>query len=302
MNRHAKVIQQRKIAHLEARLARLEREAGLIDDFVDGAKNIGRKIMNIPKNILGAIVNALEDALRTISVDLEKDMEKRKEVAGILLGTRIHRAMVGVLAFSTADIPTLHTFDNDNPIKSLFVGGPAGRKPTRLSVLANMYEGEDQKRIKGAFQSWFADYKSVFGAPKSNGIDALLEYAKKYSKALYRLFTVINNLGLFSLLPSPLVTVLQAGVISIHNFIGVYSPFIGPANLRHVVTSTLIESPWALFSMVLALIEKAFYKWGVNTDMFDEMAGKTASYHRRVASTSYPRIASVINYLEAQAV
>jgi hypothetical protein len=303
MNRHARVIQQRKIAHLEARLARLEREAGRVDDFVDDVKSLGRRILNIPKNMVGAIVNALEDALKTIAVDLEKDMELRKEIAGSLLGTRIHRAMVGVLPLSTADIPTLHKFDKANPIKSLFVGGPAGIKPTPLSVLANMYEGEEQKRIKGAFQSWFADYKSVFGAPKSGGFKLFLEYAKKYSKTLYRLFTVLNSMGLISSLPSPLVFILQAGVATIHNFIVVFNPEIinGP-NFRNIVTDTLIESPVFLLNMVLALIEKAFYKWGVSTDMFDEMAGKTASYHRRVASTSYPRIASVINYLEAQAI
>jgi hypothetical protein len=317
MNRHAKVIQQRKIAHLEARLARLEREAGLVDDFVDGVKNLGRKIVNIPKNYVLSLGHALNDALQTIAVDMEKDSNTRKEAAGMLLAARIHRAMVGVMGVSTSEIPTIYKFDKNNPIKSLFVGGLAGDKPTPLNVLANMYEGEEQKRIKSAFQSWFSDYKSVFGAPKSNGFKLFLEYVKKYSKALYRLFTALLKVALpFDIMNLPWK--FAADAIGAHwgeylDFVDTFDGdlsyvdkidflHIDSGNLLKKTLSTLKPGQLATYiQMALALLEKAFYKWGVNTDMFDEMAGKTASYRRRIASTSYPRIASVINYLEAQA-
>jgi hypothetical protein len=320
MNRHARVIQQRKIAHLEARLARLEREAGLIDDFVGGVKSLGRKIINIPKNYVLSLGHALNDALQTVAVDMEKDANTRKESAGMLLAARIHRAMVGVMGVSTADIPTIYKFDKANPIKSLFVGGPAGSKPTPLSVLANMYEGEEQKRIKGAFQSWFADYKSVFGAPKSNGFKLFLEYVKKYSKTLYRLFTALLKVAL----PVEIMNLpWRMAASSIGSIFSDYTEYVdlfgsdltyankldfiggvGGATLKETLVSLSPSYLTSYIQMALALLEKAFYKWGVKTDMFDEMEaqGKTASYHRRVASTSYPRIASVINYLEAQAV
>ena len=51
---------------------------------------------------------------------------------------------------------------------------------------------------------------------------------------------------------------------------------------------------YTFITLAVKLLEKAFYRYGVNVDAFDaESAGKTAS--------SYPRVASVVRLLESHA-
>jgi hypothetical protein len=322
MNRHAKVIQQRKIAHLEARLARLEREAGALDTFITISKNIGKAVINIPKNIYLKIIDAFKDAYSFSRFNFSKSREVQLDAAAMALSGRIHRARMGVMGVSSVGYLKMVKFDEKNPIKSLFTGDLLGTKKSTLGDAMYLYGAEEQKKIKAAFQSWYSDYKSIFSAKvDQSGFKKFLAFLKRSFKFLYRLITaLLPFFTLGTLLTAPWAFLLHelalyflrnSGIGIMYNedvmyaVRGVQEPIYLTNTKEDVIA--IFKDELGLGGIILpalTLLEKAFYKWGVSTKMFDEMEAqsKTASYHRRVASTSYPRTASVINYLEAQAV
>ena len=77
-------------------------------------------------------------------------------------------------------------------MESIFTGGIAGNSKVSLKKLANMYDGEQQKRIKAAYLSWYRDFSHILNPPTSQRklTEIALDGLKRYSKLAYRLISV----------------------------------------------------------------------------------------------------------------
>jgi hypothetical protein len=309
MNRHAKVIQQRKIAHLEARLARLEREAGLMS-VIKGLGDLVKKAINVPVNFIKNLAMAMKDISNSFKAETDKILAEKVNKVGMLLGTRIWRALVGPSGISTSSIPQIVSFNSKKPIDSIFTGGLAGDRKMPLSKLVTLYSSEEQKRIKGAFLSWHEDWKYVVHPEKfsPSKFKELLNKIKRWSKLLYRVFSVVAAmLAVQNILFFPSINALWQRFWMIFAVGEGMQPIIkGAIEAGKMGAEITFKDPGLLaelreFSLegvavttVLTLIERAFYKWGVNEEEFNQMAkGKTATLGRN------PRAKFFVNHFEA---
>ena len=301
-------VSAQQLRALEFRIARLEKEAGVIEDLT----GIVKRLRNIPRNILKKIAGALVDLGSTALVPMNfENIEAMKERLGLALAIRIEGVVTsGYLP--TEDSLLLEEFNLTNPIKSTF--RKDGTTVLPLDKMINLtYEGGLQKRLKAAYLSWKSDYghiakeisKIESGRPTKGGSDeAFLKALKRTSKTLYRLLKAFLDLA------PAVATVVLSGA----NWVAYKAVFL--LMFKHGNTFSQIENSYsnlglslsgiknfyggiatggvAMASLLLNLVEKAFYRYGVNVDAFDaESAGKTAS--------NYPRVASVVRLLESHA-
>ena len=172
-----------------------------------------------------------------------------------------------------------------------------------LHEMADHYGGFLGKNIKASFLSWESDFQSFLdlhnGKPsrklEEKIADNVLETIKQGSKLLYRLLKTV--LSVFSLkfaflmvkvswwdgLNGLVMAKMMGGVEGLNaaaskQFMSSYNTFKKP----------LIQA--SVLPVILNLIEKAFIKWEVNTDYFD---------NRRRAG-SYPNIRTAILRLSMQ--
>ena len=208
-----------KIARLEYRIARLEKEAGV---FKDVAKAVGRgalkgldkttQFFGI-KNLAIKLFNVLADAFRSTQLLVEDSQEVINNALGGQLQSRIHRAMTGVI-FSNEDIPYLvkNGYNPKKPIKSLFTGGRAEKRVVPLDKLSEMYRGETRKRLKRGYLSWHEDYSHIFEeTSKKEDLDGFLRMLKSIGGYFYRAFTaVLGVIGIKQVLTSKFSLVMLA--------------------------------------------------------------------------------------------
>ena len=184
-------VSAQKIRSLELRIAKLEREAGFIDDMV----GVFKKTLNIPKNMFLKIVYAFKEIYDDILVWNTESYSKAMDSLGALLGARIFRAMAGVITTSDG-LPKIVKFKGKNPLNSTFTGGLAGKSEMPLKQLIGMYEGLNKKKMKAAYLSWYSDYKEVLDPQPGDkeALDVFLGVMKRGAKWVYRLVTSLLSL------------------------------------------------------------------------------------------------------------
>jgi hypothetical protein len=182
-----KISAQQRIAFLERRIAHLERNASFTSDVT----GLLKRIYNLPKNFVMNLVNALREAFEMLVRPLFKKMKIMDDHLGVLLAIRIARAFSGLIT-TADDLPQIVSFEAKKPMDSIFTGGIAGKKKVSLKKLANMYDGEQQKRIKAAYLSWHSDFSHILNPPTSQRklTEIALGGLKRYSKLAYRLISV----------------------------------------------------------------------------------------------------------------
>jgi len=287
-----------KIAILENRVAQLEKQA-LLTEFISDLLN---KIKNIPANLVKRIFNALKDVGSSIELLAGRFYSKKGFVKSLStqLELRIQDAFYG--AFSThRDLPEISSFDTRDPIRSKFAVRVEGRVVVmNLHEMADHFGGVLGKNIKASFLSWESDFQSFLdlhnGRPsrklEERIADNILESIKQSSKLLYRLIKTV--LSVFSLkfavlmvkvawwdgLSALVMAKMMGGVEGLNTaaskaFMDQYNNFKKP----------MIQA--SIIPVILNLVEKAFIKWEVNTDYFD---------NRRQAG-AYPNIRTTITRL-----
>jgi hypothetical protein len=301
-------VSAQQIRSLEIRIARLEREAGVVDGFLRSVKRLG----NIPRNIITRIGNALADlgttALYPVALANTKAMKER---LGYALAIRI-QGVVTAGYFPIGDSLVLEEFNIKNPIKSIFRKG--GETVLPLDKMINLtYLGGEQKRLKAAYLSWKSDYgdlaKDIVDVESGNigelgSNENFLKVLKRTSKMLYRLFKAFLDLA-----PAVATVVLSSTGWAAYKVVfslmfskhrrtlsKIEEGLKGMGHLNDIqgFYGGITAGGAAMASLLLNLIERAFYRYGVNVDAFDtESAGRTASSH--------PRVASVIRLLESHA-
>jgi len=288
-----------KIAILENRVAQLEKQA-LLTEFISDLLN---KIKNIPANLVKRIFNALKDVGSSIELLAGRFYSKKGFVKSLStqLELRIQDAFYG--AFSThRDLPEISSFDTRDPIRSKFAVRVEGRVVVmNLHEMADHFGGVLGKNIKASFLSWESDFQSFLdlhnGRPsrklEERIADNILESIKQSSKLLYRLIKTV--LSVFSLkfavlmvkvawwdgLSALVMAKMMGGVEGLNTaaskaFMDQYNNFKKP----------MIQA--SIIPVILNLVEKAFIKWEVNTDYFD---------NRRQAG-AYPNIRTTITRLK----
>lgn len=317
-------VSAQQIRSLELRIARLEKEAGLLSD-IGSLLSAPFKITN---NLLGKITNAFADVGSQVGNELFSTVSRANhELLGGALSVRVYDSLSPIFGITTSSIPYMVDggYNIKNPIKSLFTGGKAGTRKMPLDELASLYEGEEQKRIKKAYISWKSDYSESIKdsqgiVKKEKGIitkyiSGFLKFLQRSSKLLYRLvkglltFVSLAELimapwaYLFFLVGCSLVSTFRLASAVTSNFSGGFTWHLknAPANAidlsgvdKFSLSSGAGSLSFTFITMAVKLLEKAFYRYGVNVDAFDaESAGKTAS--------SYPRVASVVRLLESHA-
>jgi len=290
-----------KIAVLERRIAKLEKQA-LVTEFISDLLN---KIKNIPVNLVKRIFNALKDVGSSLELLAGRLYSKKGFVKSLStqLELRIQDAFYG--AYSThRDLPQISSFDEKDPIRSKFAVRVEGKTQVmNLHEMADHYGGFLGKNIKASFLSWESDFQSFLdlhnGKPsrklEEKIADNILETIKQGSKLLYRLLKTV--LSVFSLkfaflmvkvswwdgLNGLVMAKMMGGVEGLNaaaskQFMSSYNTFKKP----------LIQA--SVLPVILNLIEKAFIKWEVNTDYFD----------KRRRAGSYPNIRTAILRLNIQ--
>jgi hypothetical protein len=205
MNRHAKVIQQRKIAHLEARLARLEREAGLVDDFVDGVKDLGRKVVNIPKNFIQNLISVLKAVGSHIAIHLSEVKENQKKFASNILEARVKRIIAGSMGLSMRDTPSLVSFNTHNFWGTKFTSPATGGRVETIAHLVDVYKRQDPtlgRALETEVEAWIEDFHELwYDKVDRKGFEQGLKAIKRSSRELYHLImAVVGVFGISSLL------------------------------------------------------------------------------------------------------
>lgn len=180
-------ISAEKLARLEARILKLEKNASVIKDIT----GMFKFVWNIPANLIKKVFGAFRDIYTTIAPSVMKNVEKIHNHLGVNLAFRIARVLIGVTT-SAESIPKIVKFNPEDPMRSIFTGGRAGSSKVTLIQLSKKYQGEQSKRIKAAYLSWYKDFKHIL-TPQSDTTykEAFLKGLKRYSKLAYRFFSSI---------------------------------------------------------------------------------------------------------------
>ena len=302
-------VSAQQIRSLEIRIARLEKEAGLKEIF-DDISGFVKGVVNVPKNFIKKIINVFKDVGNNLTVLLSRQEDKIISALKSALGIRVAATLEGFIV-DARDMPVIVDFNLMNPIKSTFTGGNAGSSRVSLDKLASLYDGEEARRIKSAFLSWKSDYASALSALQGKDdvgvVKSFLKLIQRSSKLLYRFLKIaLSIFSVAEVIAAPWGTwILGLAMIFIgnHNMLAISDDF----NLLTDKSLALVmdgkdflpknEVPLfksfgpAIITTVLKLLEKAFYRYGVNVDEFDqESMGRTAS--------QFPRVASVTRTLE----
>jgi hypothetical protein len=300
-------VSAQQLRSLELRIARLEKEAGVVETV----SNFFKKVKNIPINLINQIGDALNDLGDTVLRPLNaKSIDAVKERLEFALERRI-RGVVNRGSFNLGEPLEMVSFVHTNPLKSTFVGGSV-KRATSLDKIVSLSEGEDKERLKYAYLSWKSDYGHILKeildiengkVNKRRGSEDFLKVLSRTSKTLYRLFRALLNLAPVAIAPV-LLTSNWGSFIALFKLLFIHGDTLSQisadaANVGHSspfapVLPAAYVGVASLASGLLNLIEKAFYRYGVNVDAFDaESVGKTASSH--------PRVASVVRLLESHA-
>jgi len=302
-------VSAQQIRSLEMRIARLEREAGLKEIF-DDISGFVKGVVNIPKNFIKKIINVFKDVGNNLTVLLSKQEDRIVRALKSALGIRVAATLEGFV-IDTRDLPIIVDFNLMNPIKSTFTGGNAGSSKVSLDKLASLYDGEEARRIKSAFLSWKSDYlpslNALQGKDDVGVIKGFLKLIQRSSKLLYRFLKIaLSIFSIAQLIAAPWgswVLGLAMVFIGNHNMLPISADYtlLTDKSLANIMDAKdflprnevpLLKSfgP-AIITTVLKILEKAFYRYGVNVDAFDEESmGRTAS--------QFPRVASVTRRLE----
>jgi len=212
-------VSAQQIRSLELRIARLEKEAGFIDDMV----GVFKKTLNIPKNMFLKILYAFKEVYDDVVVWNTESESKAMDSLGALLGIRIFRSLAGVITTSEG-LPKIVKFNYSDPLSSTFTGGLAMKSNIPLKKLINMYEGENQTRMKRAYTSWYADYKEIINPSVSDreAIDIFLDLCKRGGKWLYRLMTALIGLVGIATLKSTVIFNIIIMVVQRYVQIGMF--------------------------------------------------------------------------------
>ena len=285
MNRHAKVIQQRKIARLEMRLAQLEKEAGLWDM----TKALGRGLFNIPASFIQNIINVFKLAWEELQVDFKSIRKDQQDAAFKILEIRIARSFTGGLGFTTFDTPELVTPDYRNPLKSLWSWGKT-KEVTLVQLLDDRNVGFNNKEIKATFARWWGDFKYTFGEPMSHSvIKKDLSQLSRKSKLLWHLFTAVLNTQVL-IANTTIFSLIMLVCLSLHPLL-----LIGLNNNEKYLLNQFVGLN--VLNLITTTLEKAFRLVfrGSDAKVFDELASKKASY------TPYPYTTYAVQQLKAYA-
>ena len=302
-------VSAQQIRSLEIRIARLEREASF-QDVLDDITGFIKGVVNIPKNFIKNIINVLKDVGNNLKATFAEQREVIREALESALGIRVAATLQNFIV-DTRDMPVIVELNVMNPIKSVFTGGKAGSSKYALDKLASLYDRERSKRIKSAYLSWKSDYSSQIDLlqgrfNESDSIKRLMKFLQRSSKIAYRFFKVLFSIvSMAEVIAAPWgswivdLATITVGSLDLIPFLPKESwtlskveSLTGLSFTTNTLSKSVVKTiPATIITSVLKLLEKAFYRYGVNVDAFDEEAmGRTAS--------QYPRVASVTRTLE----
>jgi len=292
-------VSAQKIRSLELRIAKLEKEAGVTELI----SNLGRKILNYPKNFIKRITDALKDIGSQLEVLFWGSLGGKnvlRESLATQLEIRIRNALQGGIS-TFKDLPSISNLVVSNPMKSQFIQIVDGRpKKMNVSDLAKYYGGVEGKSIKFAYLSWEKDFESILdgiagrkleSASIKRNIGHFLNFLKRTSKLAYRIMKTllaIGGVGFFITIDWA-AWMATAGIVIFNVMSGVMLPASGAI----VGKSLLGNISMGFIPALMNIIEKAFIKFGVNVDAFDTRVDKMASL-----GASYPNIRVALAQLE----
>jgi hypothetical protein len=185
-----------KIRRLEMRIAHLEREAGL-----------WQQIKNIPQTFMRKIDAVGSEISSYFKISPRKAREARESVIEALrvsLDQRIRAAQdVNLLLDDTAFVSVLE-FNIEAPELSLvqYKGFEMSLKDLTTHLRRN-YEDTLAKDVKGAYVSFYRDYKNIIlsmqsDEPSKAQVDSFFLRVKRASKLAYRVLKSLYELGAIS--------------------------------------------------------------------------------------------------------
>jgi len=186
-----------KIRRLEMRIAHLEREAGIF-----------QQIKNIPKTFVRKIESVASELSSYFKISPRKAVEARESVIEALrtsLELRIRAAQdVNIILDDTYFVSVLE-FNIGAPELSLvqYKGFEMTLKDLTTHLRRN-YEDTLLKDVKGAYVSFYRDYKNIIlsmqseGEPTKAEVDSFFHRLKRASKLAYRVLKSLFELGLIA--------------------------------------------------------------------------------------------------------
>ena len=264
-----------KIRRLEMRIAHLEREAGIFQKIKNIPKTLGKKLERLgkdlssyfkisPKNTIynrKVAANALRDSLKA-RIDLAFD-------ANIIFDDPVVEIDVGEYNTSAPELTQVFVGDHEMPIRDL---------PSFLSKLGYSREGKD---VKGAYVSWYKDFKDVIRILKDGKVSqkdevTFLQNIKRFSKLLYRVVKTLMDFDYTYYFISELITLSTIAYA-----------FIATNPIGVAASAVVLFYPFVagrLFKGLLNVIEGSLRRDKSTLREFDELAfGKQASSYAHTA-------------------
>ena len=185
-----------KIRRLEMRIAHLEREAGLWQQIKNIPKTFLRKIEAVGSEISSYFkisprkaVEARESVIEALRASLELRIRAAQDVNVILDDT----AFVSVLEFNIGapELSLVQYKDFEMTLKDL------------TTHLRRNYEDTLLKDVKGAYVSFYRDYKNIILSMQSEEatkaeVDSFFHRLKRASKLAYRVLKSLFELGIIA--------------------------------------------------------------------------------------------------------
>jgi len=264
-----------KIRRLEMRIAHLEREAGIFQQIKNIPKTLAKKVEILGKDMLSyfkitsktardnrrVAANALRDSLKA-RIDLAFD-------PNILLDDPTVEIEFGEYNTGAPELTEVFVGDHEMPIRDL---------PSFLSKRGYSREGKD---VKGAYVSWYKDFKDVIRLLKDGEISqkdkvTFLQKIKRFSKLLYRVLKYLLDFSFsFQLISELILYSMIAG-----SFIAAGPAMVTATALVHFYPFVLNRLGKALVNV----IEGSLRRRKTNLQEFDQLAfGKQASRYPHTA-------------------
>lgn len=275
-------ISKQQIKVLEVRVARLEKEAKILE-----------WLKSIPVNLLSKIKDSFKEVASVLKITFLKNKDKILDTIKTFLETRINTSLDKSLMAGYPIRFHVLDFDSKNPMNSEVqlvtqkIGEAKEYIETTMRNLPKEVEGKEglpsniDKDIKGAYASWWKDFENelrIVETGKVNRPQDLREFwvrIKGASKFLYRVLRMVYNFK------------WAYEVISLSALITAVLPF---AQAREKGSNLTLLG---IGKLILNILETSLRRRKVNLDLFDELAAKKAS------SSKYSHIHNLLTNYEA---
>lgn len=263
------IISKQQIQRLEIRIARLEKEAKILE-----------WLKSIPVNLISKIKDSFKEVASVLKITFLKNKDKILDAIKTFLETRINTSLDKSLLSGYPIRFHILDFDAKNPMNSKVqlvtqkVGGAKEYIETTMRELPSEAKDKEgmppaiDKDIKGAYASWWKDFENelrIVETGKVNRPQDLSEFwvrIKGASKFLYRVLRMIYSFK------------WAYEVISLAALVTAVFPIAAATEKGNTFTILGVGK------MILNILESSLRRRKVNLDLFDELASKKASSPR----------------------